>query len=271
MRNPAPRQRPSVGGGRALAGAAFTLGLVAGLAALRTFGFYDAWESRIFGSDFSLIWTGPHVFLTGGDPYDRVTWQRAILESGVQATSTPVFIYPGWVPLILAPFGALPLVLSAQLWLGLTLIFGAIGLFALLDDRARELPLAHTLLGFALVASDPGIVTFYSGQWSFLLVGALSLMALWFRRRGVLSGAAASAMLLKPQLFLVALPALVRLAMARRERGFIAALTAVGILAVVTSAIAFPGWWNAYVDVPTTQAGDSRAATLPNALRDLVG
>src|SRR4051812_5036813 len=98
---------------RLFAGGAYVLGLVAGLLVLSTFGFLDVWENGIFGNDFSLIWAGPHVFLAGGNPYDPLTWQRSISELGVQATSTQVFIYPGWVPLFLAPFGAMDLTRAA--------------------------------------------------------------------------------------------------------------------------------------------------------------
>jgi glycosyl transferase family 87 len=258
-------------GARALAAAAFLIGLVAGFAVLRTFGFLDIWESGIFGSDFSLIWAGGYAFVSGSNPYDPATWQRVVSDLRVQPTSTAVFIYPGWVPLFLAPFGLLRLTSAAPLWLGVTLVAGAVGLFALLEDRARNLPLAHTIFGFLLVASEPGIVTFYSGQWDFLLVGALALMALWMRRQPALAGAVAGAMLFKPQLFLVGLPALVRVAAARRNWRFIGALAAVGTVAAIASAVAFPGWWSAYMTVPATQAGDMRAATLPNALGDALG
>jgi glycosyl transferase family 87 len=266
-----PRRPLGDRGARALAAAAFLIGLVAGLAVLWTFGFLDIWRSRIFGSDFSLIWAGGYVFVNGSNPYDPSTWQRVVLDLGVQSTSTAVFIYPGWVPLFLAPFGVLRLTSAAPVWLGVTLTVGAVGLFALLEDRARNLPLAHTIFGFLLVASEPGIVTFYSGQWAFLLVGALALMALWMRRQPALAGAMAGAMLLKPQLFLVGLPALVRVAVAQRNWRFIGALAAVGTIAAIASAVAFPGWWSAYTSVPATQAGDLRAATLPNALRDALG
>jgi hypothetical protein len=266
-----PRRPLGERGARTLAAAAFLIGLAAGFAVLWTFGFLDIWESGIFGSDFSLIWAGGYVFVNGSNPYDPATWQRVVLDLRVQSTSTTVFIYPGWVPLFLAPFGALRLTSAAPLWLAATLVIGAVGLFALLEDRARNLPLAHTIFGFLLVASEPGIVTFYSGQWDFLLVGSLALMALWMRRQPALGGAIAAAMLFKPQLFLVGLPGLVRVAVAQRNWRFIGALAALGTVAAIASAVAFPGWWSAYVTVPATQAGDMRAATLPNAFSDVLG
>ena len=258
-------------GQRLLAGAAFVIGLLGGFLVLASFGFVGVWERGIFGNDFSLIWTGPHLFVMGANPYDPQVWQRQISELGVQATSTSVFIYPGWVPIAIAPFGALPLPIAAPLWLAITLVIAATGLFALGEARFRQLPLAHTLFAFALIGSEPGIVTFYSGQWDFLLVGGLALMALWLRRRPALAGVAASVMLFKPQLFFVAVPALFRVALVRKARGFVLAFVAFAVLAAVASAIAFPGWWQAWAAVPTSQAGDIRAATLPNGLRDTFG
>lgn len=261
----------SVAGQRRFAGAAFVIGLVAGFFLLWTFGFLNVWENGIFGNDFSLIWAGPHLFLAGNNPYDPAVWQQAILDYGVQGTSTRVFIYPGWVPLFLVPFGAMGLALAAPLWLAITLIVGAAGLWALLDARLRHLPLAHTLFGFAFVASEPAIVTFYSGQWDFLLVGGLAFMALWMTRRPALSALAASVMLFKPQLFLLGVPLVMRIALARRVPRFVLAFLGVAAVWSLASAIAFPQWWLAYLTVPTTQSGDIRAATLPNGLRDTFG
>lgn len=240
---------------------------------LATFGFLGIWEKGIYGSDFSEIWAGPYVVVNGGDPYDPATWTATIDALGVQHAGLPVFNYPGWVPLLLTPFGAMPLDISARLWLGLTLFIGAVGLFVLLDQiLPRRLPLAFTLFGFALVASEPGIVTFYSGQWDFLIVGMLSLMILFLRRgRFATSGAFAAIMIVKPQLFLVAVPGLLRITLRRGSVRFAAAFLAIAAIAALASTIAFPTWWGYYLDVPAAKAGDVRAAALPNGLRDLFG
>jgi hypothetical protein len=244
--------------------------LLSGLLLLSTFGFLDIWSNGIYGSDFSEIWAGAHVFVTGGDPYDPATWTNAIEVLGVQRAGLPVYNYPGWIPILLAPFGAIDLDLAARIWLGATLFVGAVGLFVLLDQVLPRMPLAFTLFGFALVASEPGIVTFYSGQWDFLVVGLLSLMIVFLRRRSyAISGALASIMIVKPQLFLVAVPALVRTTLARGSARFAIAFAAVAGVAAVASTIAFPTWWGYYLDVPAQKAGDIRAAALPNALRDI--
>lgn len=235
-------------------------------------GFLDIWQSNIFGGDFSQYWAGARVYVTGGDPYDPSTWPARVQQLGGQDSVTPIFLYPPWVLFVLAPLGFLDLPVAASIWIGSTLIFGAVGLFLLLDLRARELPLAHTLVAFALVGSQPGIVTFYSGQWSFFLIGALSLSALCASRgRQSLAALFGSAMLIKPQLFFIAAPMLVRIAVARGQRRLAFGLVALAALAALASAIVFPRWWEPWSSVPAERLGNIRAASLPNALRDMFG
>lgn len=239
---------------------------------LATFGFVDIWQNGIYGSDFSEIWAGPRVFVSGADPYDPRVWPAAIEALGVQRPGLPVYNYPGWIPLVLAPFGAMDLDRAARIWLGLTLFVGAAGLFVLLDQLMPRLPLAFTLFGFALVASEPGIVTFYSGQWDFLIVGLLSLMLVFLRhRRYATAGAFASIMIAKPQLFLVAAPMLLRTTLRRHGPRFAVAFVAITGVAAIASTIAFPAWWGFYLAVPAEKAGDLRAAAMPNAMRDVFG
>lgn len=260
---------------RAFAGSAFVIGLAAGLVLLTQFGFLDVWQQNIRGGDFSQFWVGARVFVTGGDPYDPSTWPAKVLELGGQDAVTPVFVYPAWVLLVLAPLGPLELPVAARIWIGSTLLIAAVGLFLLLEQRARQLPLVHTLIAFSLVGSEPGIVSFYSGQWSFLLIGALSVVSLFLHRPRraltALAALAAAAMLIKPQLFLLANPALLRIAVARQQRRFALIWMAVAAAAVVASAVLLPRWWEPWSSVANARAGDIRAASLTNAMRDTLG
>lgn len=260
--------------GRAGRLAAFGIGLAAGGALLATFGFIGLWMQGFFaGNDFSAIWAGPRILATGGDPYDPTTFRRAAEALGTLAPATDVYIYPGWVAVVLTPLGALDLGTANVVWLALGLLVATTGLFVLLEALPVHLPLVHTLLAFALVGSESGIVAFYSGQSDFLIVGGLALMAGWlWTGRLVPAGIAASVMLIKPQLFALAIPALVGLALARRERRFVYALAAAGLALAALSTLVVPQWWSAWLThVPATRAADVRAATLPNALRDIFG
>lgn len=239
---------------------------------LSTFGFVEIWANGIYGADFSEIWAGPHVFVGGANPYDPSVWSDAVRTLGVQHPGVPTYNYPAWIPLLLAPFGALDLTLAARVWLGAGLLVAAVGLFLLLDDATPHLPLAFTLFAFALVGSEPGIVTFYSGQWGFLQVGLLSLAALALRRgRERTAGLLAGVMITKPHLFLGAGLCLLRASLRRSDRRFAAALIGVAVAAPTASAIVFPFWWSTYLSVPAAGVGDPRAAALPNGMRDLFG
>lgn len=258
---------------RGLSGAAFLIGMAAGLALLSAFGFIDVWRADIFGGDFSAIWAGPRVLVTGGDPYDPATFASASAALGVQESATAVYIYPGWMAVLLAPFGLLDLPTAALLWVTLTLLLSCVGLFALLELRERRHPLVHTILAFTLIGSESGIVAFYSGQTDFLVIGGLALMAAWLLSgRQVPAGIAASAMLVKPQLFVVAVPALLRIALARGDRRFLWSATLSALALTALSTLIVPQWWSAWLAyVPAARAADARAATLPNALKDIFG
>ena len=210
--------------------------------------------------------------MTGANPYDPAIWPAAVDALGVQRPGLPTYNYPGWIPILLAPFGAMGLDMAARLWLGIGLVAGAVGLFLLLDEVAPRLPLAYTLFAFALVGSEPGIVTFYSGQWGFLQLGLLSIMVVALRRRrDTVAGLTGAIMIVKPHLFLGAVPALLRASLVRFGARFATAFIAVAGLAALASTIAFPTWWATYLGVPIAKAGDIRAATLPNGMRDVFG
>lgn len=258
---------------RALAGIAFSIGLGAGLALLYGFGFLDIWGADVFGGDYSAIWAGPHLLVTGRDPYDSATWLALNEELGVQPPGAVVYLYPGWVAVLLAPFGLLDLEVSALVWIALGVIVGSVGLFVLLGARARRHPLVHTILAFTLLGSESGIVAFYSGQIDFLIIGGLALMVAWLRtERLVPAGIAAGVLLIKPQLFVVAIPALARLALARGEQRFLWSFVATGAALAIVSTLVVPQWWGAWLTlVPTARAGDLRGATLLNGMRDIFG
>ena len=243
------------------------------MALVWTFGFVDIWLRGIPSNDFSAIWAGPRILAAGGDPYDPGTFRSSSEALGVLAPATPVYIYPGWVAVILAPFGALDLRAAAIVWIVLGLLVASAGLLTFLEVQPVRSPVVHALLAFTLVASEPGIVAFYSGQADFLIVGGLAFMAagLSSGRLGP-AGVVGCVMLLKPQLFSLAAPALVGLELARGRRRFVYALVASAAALALLSTLVVPQWWSAWLTyVPAARASDLRAATLPNAMRDVFG
>src|SRR5207247_1461468 len=122
---------------------------------------------------------------------------------------------------------ALPLQVAANVWTGLGLACAALALRALLRAHLPGLSALHGLMGFALLASQPGAATFYSGQFGFLLVAAISAAAVLLREgRPSAAGLASLAFPAKPQYFVLAGWALLRAAHARGQARF--ALPAVG-------------------------------------------
>lgn len=260
--------------GLALSRAGFAAGLAAGLLLFWSFGFVGVWTAGFLGgNDFSGIWAGPRLLVTGGDPYDPNTFVRASDALGALHPATVVYIYPGWVAVLLAPFGALDLVSANIAWTAVSVAVASIGLLVLLESYGGRQPLVYALLGFTLIGSEPGITAFYSGQTSLVVTGGLALMAAWLVRGRLSSaGVAAAAMLVKPQHFALALPALSAVALLRGERRFVYALAGAGLTLAVLSVLLLPHWPLAWLEhVATTRASDVRAANLPTALFDLFG
>lgn len=250
---------------------AYLAGLAAGLAGLFVFGFVEAHASRWIGdNDFSGIWAGGRAIVLGLDPYDAASWQAASLSLQRQSPESAVYGYPGWVAVAMIPLGLLPVRDAALVWMVAGLALAAIALRALLRSRVRGMPVAHTLVGLSLLMSQPAFVAFYNGQWSFVLLGLVCIAVLLLHRRPALAGVAgAAAILVKPQLFLIALPALARDA---PRRSALAGLALVAAAIVLSLALA-PGWPQEYLrHVLQARLPDRpRATTLPTALFDLIG
>ena len=250
---------------------AYLSGLVAGVAGLFIFGFVDVHASRWIGNnDFSGIWAGGRALVLGLDPYDAAAWQETSLSLQRQSPESGVYGYPGWIAVAMIPLGLLSVRDAAVVWMVGGIAFAAIAVRALLRSRVRGVPAAHTLVGLALLMSQPALLAFYDGQWSFVLLALTCAGILLTHRRPALAGlAGAAAVLVKPQLFLIALPALAREA---PRRSAVAALALLAAAIVLSLALA-PGWPAEYLrHVLQARLPDRpRATTLPTALFDLVG
>src|SRR5207248_3279971 len=182
----------------------------------------DELRSHVATTDFAGFWAGPRALLDGADPYDPATWQATIARLGTQQTSELVYGYPPWVLLALLPLGALPLGLATLVWTLGGLSLAVIGIWSLLRVIAPDCRLLSLLAGLCLLGSAPAIISFYSGQWSFLLVGATGLgytfLLRGHERRAAFIGLVAIA---KPHLLVLTSVGLVRAGGARRWRVFL--------------------------------------------------
>ena len=205
-------------------------------------------------SDFFQFWAAGTALLQGNDPYDPESW-RAIYEQQGQwrwQTDQQVFLYPLWtafpyVPLAFLPFPTAGLLwaLTSQVLLVLSVALWAQALGST-DHRAwllRVLVLA--------VAFEPVSLTILFGHVGlvllFLLSGTLYLVHKGcYAPAGVLLGLT----LLKPQLFLLLIPALVVVMLLRRRWSLLASFAITSAALFVTSWLLVPNWvaeWQGYV------------------------
>ncbi len=184
--------------------------------------------------DFLAFWAAGSLVLRGAigsiyDPAAIATLQRTVLPYPVGANGYMPFINPPFAALVLAPLGLLTEPAARVAW---TLGNVAVLLVAA-AWIARGLRGWRRIAGILLVAV--AFVAYHAlaeGQWSVLLLGA-GLVALAAGRRGAwtTAGVALSPLIVKPQLFLLAL---LLLAAARRWRALLAASAAAAAIVLVT-------------------------------------
>ncbi len=252
---------------------ALGLGVAMGVFALFAFGITDYRERIESSSDFSGFWAGPRAIVLGIDPYDPQVWIRTAAELGTKLPDTDVYAYPPWVAFALLPFGLLPLSIATDVWTGLGLVVAVIALRGLLQVTVPDIPLVHWVAGVALLVSQPGIATYFNGQWTYFLLAASIGVYLLHAARPALAGVLALSALLKPQLFVFALWSWLRAAAARgRFRMF--ALTSLGGAALIVAAAALitPRWLEAwFTRALTIRVTDPTTPTLTAAFADIVG
>src|SRR5204863_1857093 len=205
-------------------------------------------------------------------PWDPAHYPQARIDFDTQRDDASVLNYMPWTVVALLPLGLLPLEVAAWIWMALSMISGAVALRALLREFMPGRALVHGMLGLALFGGQPGVLTIVLGQWALLLMSAVAVIVLAVRaghaRR---AGFAALALLAKPQLFVwtalgLAIPALVD----SRYRRFVAFAIVVGGALVVTTWLAFPEWFPAWIsDLPARRTG--RSAVLLSAFGQILG
>jgi hypothetical protein len=223
-------------------------------------------------NDFSGLWAGPRAVLAGVSPWDPATYPRARIAFDTQIDDASVLNYMPWTVVALLPLGILPLDVAAWIWMVLSMVCAAFALRALLREFLPGRAAVHGTLGLALFAGQPGFHTIVLGQWALLLMSAVAAIALAVRaghaRR---AGLAALALLAKPQLFVwTALGLGIPAFFDPRYRRFVAFAVVVGGALVVTSWLAFPEWFPAWIaDIPARRTG--RSAVLLSAFGQLFG
>lgn len=229
---------------------AYVVGLGLGLAILAGAGFETARETSVGRSDFAVIWTGSRALLDGGDPYEASSFQATAARYGTSRATIPIETYPPWVTVAFVPLALLDLPVAALVWSLGGAALASLSFGALLRSAAPSLPVVHTLAGLTLFASQPAIGTLVTGQWTFVLVAALSVVILALRRGHPRYAALATLPLLaKPQLFPFFLWATGFATLARRPRqvSFAVLGSAAWLVVLLGSAVLVPGWTGAWL------------------------
>jgi Glycosyltransferase family 87 len=223
-------------------------------------------------NDFSGFWAGPRAVLAGVSPWDPASYPAARVAFDTQRDDATVLNYMPWTVIALLPLGLLSLDIAAWIWMALSMICGALALRALLREFMPGRAAVHAALGLALFVGQPGFHTIVLGQWALLLMSAVALVVLAVRaghaRR---AGFAALAFLAKPQLFVwTALGLGIPVLFDARYRRFVTFAAVVAGALVVTTWLAFPEWFPAWIqDIPSRRTG--RSAVLLSAFGQLFG
>jgi hypothetical protein len=258
---------------------AYAAALAGCVAVLAIFGPLQRRVAMTGGDDLSKIWAGPRAMLLSFDPYDPATWYQTAVSLGTFPPDTAVYLYPPWVAVALLPLAVLPLPVATILWTAGGLAAAAASLRVLCATFLPDRPPMHAAAATTLLLSGPAISTLLTGQWTFVLVAALSaVLVLLSRGRATAAGIAALAMLAKPQLFAVALPALAvralwpapdRAHVADRRALVIGAGVAAGLVGV--SWLVLPSWWPAWPSYIGQAELQPEHVTLPGLLVRIMG
>jgi len=197
-------------------------------------------------TDYLCFWAGPHLILTGGDPYAQADWNRVTAGEWVDAlgrfrtsncSDRFAYPYPLTTAVAMLPFGALPMRVGAPVW-ELTIFISA-GVGLLLLARAAELDRARTLwLALFVISSEMFYGNVLNAQFGGLALLALGLLVAAPRLSPARATAGIALAALKPHL-ITPVP-IVRLRAMDRSAVFSAALF--GLLWFAASLALRPAW-----------------------------
>ncbi|WP_420631476.1 glycosyltransferase family 87 protein [Candidatus Leptofilum sp.] len=221
---------------------------------LLTWGMYEmlTGPARYNNRDFMSLFAGGKAILRGLDPYDPAVWNPLRAELGSTWMPDDRAPFPLWTLMLVLPFAALDLGWAAAAWLAFSLCVLGGGMFLLINAYySKPLPVAE----FALVALftftyRAVLVSMNNGQITFLLFFLLALF-LWLvrRERPFLAGIILAFVIIKPNPFVLFVPAFGLWLLWRRRWQIIAGAATGGLAMFAISWLVLPGWLSEWLNV----------------------
>ncbi|MBI2773138.1 MAG: DUF2029 domain-containing protein [Chloroflexi bacterium] len=186
--------------------------------------------------DFFCLWQGARITAGGGDPYDETAW-RAETSQREQDLGAPAgfacprrYSYPLWTAVLMRPFGVVPLALASSAWMALAFTSTLAGIALLWTAVGGQARFAGVFAAIVLT-SQPFWVLVVGGQVSGVLLALVGL-GVWSlsRQREGLGAAALTALLIKPQVAGIFVPAVVLHRLIAQRPGVVASSAVVALV-----------------------------------------
>lgn len=219
-------------------------------------------SGRMVNQDFMSLWAGGKAIATGVNPYDIAVWRPLRASYGSRLLHDTIAPFPMWTLIFFVPFSFLTVRAAAALWITICEVSLIAGIFILArylgwKDRAPFMLLLGTII------FRPLIPTLTEGQLSpVLLLLLVATYILYHRGHCFAAGFLLALQIVKPNLALFLILTAGWIFLTRRDWGALAGLVAGGLVLLVASWIALPGWLFQYFETAEKTRATHRMPTL---------
>lgn len=234
---------------------------------LLTWGMYEmlTGPARYNNRDFMSLFAGGKAVLRGLDPYDPAVWNPLRAELGSTWMPDDRVPFPLWTLLLVLPFAALDLGWAAAAWLAFSLCVLGIGMFFLINTYYhKRLPVGEFgLVALFIFTYRAVLVSMNNGQITFVLFFILALFLLLVeRKRPFLAGVALAFIIIKPNPFILFVPAFGLWLLWQQRWHIVAGAATSGLGMFVVSWLVQPGWLLEWLNVRGKTEATSITPTL---------
>ena len=214
---------------------------------LLSWGMYEmlTGPARYNNRDFMSLFAGGKAVLRDLDPYDPAVWNPLRAELGSTWFPDERAPFPLWTVLLVLPFAALDLGWAAATWLAFSLCVLGIGLFSLINTYYHKpLPVGEFFLVALLTFTyRAGLVSMNNGQITFVLFFIVSMFLVFVKqKRPFLAGIVLSLVIIKPNPFVLFVPAFGMWLLWQRRWHIVAGAATGGVVLLLASWLVQPGW-----------------------------